>query len=78
MTLRTTFYLDNDIVERLRRFMPQRGLSQLVNELLQQRVAELERAEIELQMREGYLATHEDRAVLNEEWQRIDGERWPV
>ena len=78
MTLRTTIYLDNDIVERVRRFMPQRGLSQLVNELLQQRVAELERAEIELQMREGYLATHEDRAVLNEEWQRIDGERWPA
>lgn len=76
MTQKTTIYLDSGIVERMRRFMPQRGISQFVNELLQQRVAELERAEIELQMREGYLATHEDRAVLNEEWQRIDGEGW--
>ena len=67
MTLRTTVYLDEDVVERVRRYIPQRGLSQLVNELLQGKVAEMEQADIEAQMREGYLATRADRALLNEE-----------
>jgi hypothetical protein len=77
MTLRTTVYLDEAIVRRLRHFTPRRGLSQLVNEMLQQKVIELERAEIEAQMRDGYLAGRQDRAALNEDWERIDGEGWP-
>lgn len=77
MTLRTTVYLDDEVMERVRRHIPQRGLSQLVNDLLQRKVAELEQLEIEAQMREGYLATREDRALLNEEWQPIAGEGWP-
>ena len=76
MTLRTTIYLDEAVVNQLRRFIPQRGLSQLVNDLLQQKVTELERAEIEAQMVEGYLAVREERAALNEDWQHIDGEGW--
>jgi metal-responsive CopG/Arc/MetJ family transcriptional regulator len=78
MTLRTTVYLDEGVAERIRRFIPQRGLSQLVNDLLQQKAAELEQAEIERQMREGYLAVREDRKALNEEWQIVDGEGWPA
>ncbi len=78
MTLRTTIYLDDDVVKRVRRYIPQRGLSQLVNDLLQRKVADLEQSEIEAQMRDGYLATREDRALLNAEWQRIDGEGWPL
>lgn len=74
MTLRTTVYLDEQVIERIRRFIPQRGLSQVVNDLLQQRAAELERAELEAQMVEGYLATRQDRAELNADWQVIDGE----
>jgi hypothetical protein len=78
MTLRTTLYLDKGVVERVRRFIPQRGLSQLINDLLQQKASELEQAEIEQRMREGYLATREDRKALNEDWQSIDGEGWPA
>lgn len=78
MTLRTTVYLDEGVAERVRRFIPQRGLSQLINDLLEQKVVELEQAEIERQMREGYLAVREDRKALNEEWQSIDGEGWPA
>ena len=78
MTLRTTIYLDEAVVHQLRRFIPQRGLSQLVNDLLQQKVTELERAEIEAQMVEGYLAVREERVALNEDWQRLDGEGWPA
>jgi len=78
MTLRTTVYLDDAIVQQIRRYVPKRGLSQLVNEMLQQKVAELEQAEIEAQMREGYLASRQDRAELNADWQTVDGEGWPA
>lgn len=78
MTLRTTVYLNEGVAERVRRFIPQRGLSQLINDLLEQKVVELEQAEIERQMCEGYLAVREDRKMLNEEWQIIDGEGWPA
>ena len=78
MTLRTTVYLDDAIVKEIHRYLPKRGLSQLVNELLRQRVAELEQAEIETQMREGYLASRRDRAELNADWQNVDGEGWPA
>ena len=78
MTLRTTIYLDDAIVTQIRRYVPKRGLSQLVNEMLQQKVAELEQAEIEAQMREGYLVSRQDRAELNADWQIVDGEGWPA
>jgi len=41
-SLRTTVYLDKGVVDRVRRFIPQRGFSQLSNDLLQQKAAELE------------------------------------
>ena len=78
MTLRTTVYLEDAIVKQIHRYVPKRGLSQLVNELLQQRVAELEQAEIEAQMREGYLASRKDRDELNADWQIVDAEGWPA
>ena len=78
MTLRTTVYLEDAIVKQIHRYVPKRGLSQLVNELLQQRVAELEQAEIEAQMREGYLASRKDRDELNTDWQIVDAEGWPA
>lgn len=76
MTLRTTVYLDEQVIERIRRFIPQRGLSQVVNDLLKQRATELEKAELEAQMIEGYLATQQERATLNADWQVLDGEGW--
>jgi hypothetical protein len=51
MPTRTTVYLDEALVVRARRLVPTRGLSQLVNDLLAERVAE--QAELEAQMREG-------------------------
>ncbi len=77
MTTRTTVYLDETLLSRLRRFLPTRGLSQLVNELLAERLAGLEQAEIEALMQEGYIATRQERLELNREWQAIDGEGWP-
>lgn len=78
MTTRTTIYLDEALVKRARRFVPARGLSQLINDLLAERLAQLERAEIEAQMREGYIATREEREELSADWHVVDGEGWPV
>lgn len=78
MTTRTTIYLDESLLERVRRFVSPRGLSSLVSELLDERVRQLEQAELEATMREGYLATRSERQALNADWQVLDGEGWPA
>ena len=78
MPTRITVHLDEALVVRARRFMPAHRLSQLVNDLLADRVAELKQADLEAQMREGYSATRQERQELNTDWQIIDGEGWPT
>ena len=78
MPTRTTLYIDEALLARARRFVPTRRLSQLVNELLAERIAQLEQAEIEAQMRDGYIATRQERQQLNSDWQLLDGEGWPA
>lgn len=77
MTTRTTVYLDESLLTRLRQFVPPRGLSPLINNLLSEQAARFEQAEIEAAMREGYLVTRQERLELNAEWQVVDGEGWP-
>jgi len=48
-----------------------------MNESLLEQVTQLEEADIEAQMREGYLATLQEREELNRDWQILDGEGWP-
>lgn len=78
MTTRTTVYLDETLLQRVRRFVAPRGLSPLISELLDERVKQLEQAEIEAAMREGYLAVREERRALNADWQTTDVEGWPT
>ncbi len=78
MPTRTTIYLDESLAARIRRFVPSRGLSQFINELLSERLDQLEQAEIDAQMREGYIATRPERQELNADWQVVDGEGWPA
>ena len=78
MTIRTTIYLDEKLLERVRRFVAPGGLSRLVSELLDERVRQLEQVEIETTMRNGYLATNSERRELNADWQVVDGEGWPA
>jgi hypothetical protein len=75
---RTTLYLDNDLNDRLRRFVPPRGLNRFINEALAEKVGALERREIEEKMKEGYLAIARDRAELNSDWKAVDIEIWPA
>ena len=77
MSKRTTLYLDDQLLERARRFVPLRGISAFVNQLLAERLAELERAELEAELREGYLAGNRDHQELNADWRVVDLEDWP-
>ena len=78
MTIRTTIYLDEKLLERVRRFVAPSGLSPLISELLDEKVRQLVRAEIEAAICEGYLATNSERRELNADWQVVDGEGWPT
>jgi hypothetical protein len=78
MTVRTTVHLDETLVERVRRFVPPRRLNRFINAALTEKVDALEREEIERAMREGYVATRQDRAELNAEWEEVDIEGWPA
>jgi Arc/MetJ family transcription regulator len=78
MTTRTTIYLDENLLNRARRFVSPRGLSALITELLDEKVRQFEQAELEATMREGYLATNPERRELNADWQIVDGEGWPA
>jgi Arc/MetJ family transcription regulator len=71
MPVRTTVHLDEALLERARRRISPHGLSRLINEALAEKIAALERQEIEAAMKEGYLATQADRAALNEDWQVV-------
>ena len=77
MITRTTVYIDESLMNRVRSHVTPRGLSALINELLTERVRQWEQAELEVRLREGYLATREERKELNADWQAIDGEDWP-
>ncbi len=75
--MRTTIQLDDALVERVRRFVPPRGLSRFINEVLEGKVEALEQQRLEAELREGYRAVRKDRARLNADWETIDGEGWP-
>ncbi len=64
-------------MNRVRGRVTLRGLSALINELLTGRLWQWEQAQREARLREGYLATREERKELNADWQTIDGEDWP-
>lgn len=77
MNARTTIYIEGELLVGLKKHIPERGLSRLVNTLLAERLAQLDRMALEAEMREGYLDTARDREELNADWQTVDGELWP-
>lgn len=72
MAVRTTIYLDEKLINRLRRLLPPRHLNRFVNEALAEKVAALERAETERLMKEGYLAVEDERSELGRDWEVVD------
>ena len=73
----TTVQLDEGLLERVRRFVPSRGLNRFINRAVEDKVQDLGCRELEALMKEGYLATRNDREALNADWRAIDAERWP-
>jgi hypothetical protein len=77
MPVRTTVYLEEDVLERVRKHVPERGLSKFINQTLAEKAETLERKRIEELAIEGYIATREDRAELAQDWEVVDLEGWP-
>ena len=75
--MRTTIQVDDELAARVRRVAPRRGLNRFVNEAIAAKVAEIERAALDRDMKQGYLATRADRAELNADWSTVDLEAWP-
>lgn len=75
---RMTVYLDDELLERARRFIPARGLSRFINDLLAERIAQLEQEALEQAMREGYEAAQSERKGINTDWEVTDTEGWPA
>jgi predicted transcriptional regulator len=76
--VRTTIYLDDKIRERLQHLVPARKLNRFINEAVADKVAALEQQQLEQAMREGYLATCQDREALNRDWDAVDTLDWPA
>jgi metal-responsive CopG/Arc/MetJ family transcriptional regulator len=77
MAVRTTVHLDEELLARLRGRVSQRGLSRFINEAVAEKMAALERHEIETAMIEGYLASREDHRDVDEEWREVEVDAWP-
>ena len=78
MRRRIILSLDEALIQRAEQLLPPGRLSELINTLLSEWLIKQEQAEVEAQMREGYLAVREERQELNEEWQAVDGAEWPI
>ena len=77
MVVRTTIHLDEKLLDRVRRVVPQRGLSRFVNEAVAEKMSVLERQQIEEAMKEGYLASWNADPELAADWEIVDLENWP-
>ncbi len=78
MRRRIILSLDESLIQRAEQILPPGGLSEIINALLSEWLIKQEQAEVEAQMREGYLAVREERQELNEEWQVVDDVGWPT
>ena len=78
MRRRIVLSVDESLIQRAEQRLAPGQLSDLINALLSEWLIKQEGAEIEAQMREGYLAVREERQELNKEWQAIDVVGWPA
>jgi len=52
-------------------------MNRFINDAVAEKVEAIERQRIEDEMREGYLATNDDRDQLAADWEVVDLENWP-
>lgn len=74
--MRTTIVLDDTLYEKLKDVIPQRKVSNFINQLIKEKLADAEEKAITKKMKEGYLNTRKDRKELGKDWDGILAEGW--
>ena len=77
MPVRTTVYLDAEVLELVRRHVPERGLSRFINRTLAEKAEALERKRIEELLIEGYKASWTEQGDVDRDWRVVETEGWP-
>ena len=77
MAVRTTIHLDPELASKVRELVPARGVNRFINEAVAEKVAAIARKKLEDELREGYLATNDDRDEIMRDWEAVDLEGWP-
>ena len=78
MAVRTTIQLEPDLAHRLSQFVPSRGLNRFINQTLAEKVDALERALLEAEMKEGYLASNDEQDDVDADWDTVSVVDWPA
>jgi metal-responsive CopG/Arc/MetJ family transcriptional regulator len=68
--------LNHELSERLQRTVPAPDINEFVNQAIEHALRVMEQ-HVLAEMREGYLAVHEHRNTVAEEWAAADLEGWP-
>ncbi|HEU0166172.1 MAG TPA: hypothetical protein VFS62_00230 [Chloroflexota bacterium] len=75
--MKTTVYLDDGLAERLKQLVAPRKLNRFINEAVAAKAEELEEERLQALLREGYLATRDERDEVARDWAALDVEGWP-
>ncbi len=74
--MRTTIVLDDTLYEKLKNSVPQRKISNFINQIIKEKLADIEKRAMTKKMKEGYLNTAKDRKELDQDWDGILAEGW--
>jgi predicted transcriptional regulator len=75
--VKTTVYLDDDLAGRLKQLVAPRKLNRFINDALAEKAEQLEEEQLQAELREGYLATRDEREEVARDWSALDVEGWP-
>lgn len=74
--MRTTIVLEDTVYEKLKKTIPQRKLSNFINQIIREKFEAAEETALAGKMKEGYLNTRKDRKELNKDWDRVLAKGW--
>jgi len=74
--MRTTIVLDDTLYEKLKSSIPPRKISSFINQIIKEKLADVEKRALTKKMKEGYLNTGKDRKELDKDWDGILAEGW--
>ena len=74
--MRTTIVLEDAFYTKFKESVPQRKISNFINQFIKEKIADAEKKAIANKMKEGYLNTNKDRKELGKDWDGILAEGW--